>query len=123
MTELVEGSGFEVPGPPADWIQSEDWKSDPFAKAEAEGGYDIDGLKKKNEFHAHQVVGLCIPVFIAGAFLVFAAILVVYMLHLLLPANSRWLSAEEIEHLHNIVFGGAAGAALAGGAKKYLKLD
>lgn len=77
---------LDVPGPPQDWQQSEDWKSDTFAAVEA-SGYDVDKIKSRNEAWAHTAVGYCIPALIVGAFVLFGLTIIVYTIHLLAPTG------------------------------------
>jgi hypothetical protein len=112
---------INVPGPSAEWAASRDWETDPAASLEESQWDDLAKVKKRNELLAFKAVGLCIPILIVGAFLIFAVTVVIYTWHLLAPPSWHWLTADQITTIHGLIFSGAIGAAVAEGARRYLK--
>ena len=112
---------LNVPGPSPEWTASRDWETDPAASLEESQWDELAKVKKRNELLAHKAVGLCVPTLIIGAFLVFAITALIYVWHLLTPASWGWLNADQMATIHAMIFSGALGAAVAEGARRYLK--
>ena len=103
-----------------------DWESDFLSTQEAEHWDDLDDLskqKKTNELYVHKTLGCLFPAGIAIAFILFLIVLGVYVSHLLLPAAYRWLEPDELVHIHNMLFSGVVGGAIAIVARMYLIKD
>ena len=120
MAPPTDTNPLEVPAP----VLEPDWQDDPVSNFELENWDRLDRLsrqKKENELRFHKALGCCIPIAIALAFVGLAAALVVYLVHMLGPPSWRWLSADEVQHLHNMLFSGVVGAALAEAVRHYMK--
>lgn len=112
---------LDIPGPTPEWEQGKDWETDSFAEMEESGFDALQKAKHRNELLAHKAVGLCVPVLIVGAFLIFAITVLIYTWHLLCPPSMKWLTADQLTTIHGMIFSGAVGAAVAEGARRYLK--
>lgn len=101
---------------------TEGWEDDFLSGAELHYWDKYDELseaKKANRLAVHKAFGWIIPIAISLAFLGFAILLGVYVIHLIIPADYRWLSNDELQHIHSIVFSGVVGGAIAVFAKTY----
>lgn len=97
---------------------------DATSKREEEHWPNLDRLSKQRKLNAlafHRALGWCIPLAILTAFLALLSAVIIYLLHILGPVSWRWLTADEIQHLHNMLFSGLIGAALAETIRKYMK--
>ncbi|MGV3769577.1 MAG: hypothetical protein ACO1NM_06065 [Sphingobium phenoxybenzoativorans] len=114
-----EGGSFdEIPTPslPDGW--EEDFLSD--AEEQYWDRYDeISEAKKANKLVIHKTFGCILPIAIIMGFLAFAAVLGVYVVHLVIPDDRRWLKPEELQHIHSMIFSGVVGGAIAVFAKTY----
>ena len=110
----------EIPTP----VLEEDWEDDPNSGFEVENWDRLDRLsrqKKENELRFHRALGCCIPIAIGLTFVGLAASVIIYLVHMLGPDSMRWLSAEEIQRLHDMLFSGVVGAALTETVRRYMK--
>jgi hypothetical protein len=101
---------------------SEGWEDDFLSEAEALywPKYDeISEARKANKLAIHRTLGCVIPVAIALAFIGFVALLGVYVAHLIIPAEHRWLTPDELQHIHSMIFSSVVGGAVAVFAKTY----
>jgi hypothetical protein len=108
----------EIPTP----VLSQGWEEDFLSEAEVQywDRYDeISEAKKANKLAIHKAFGWIIPIGITLAFIAFAIVLGVYIAHLVLPADCRWLSNDELQHIHSMVFSSVVGGAIAIFAKTY----
>lgn len=108
----------EIPTPSL----SQGWQEDFLSGAEEQywDRYDeISEAKKANKLAVHKVFRWIIPIAMCLAFLAFSAVLGVYVLHLILPACYRWLSGDELQHIHSMIFSSVVGGAIAIFAKTY----
>lgn len=99
-----------------------DWQDGDVGKAEESVwvGYDeIVEAKKANKLAIHKAFKWIIPAAIILAFLGFVLLLGAYLIHLIIPADRRWLTAAELQHIHNMIFSSVVGGALAIFAKTY----
>lgn len=113
-----EGSLPYIPTP----TLTEGWEEDFLVSAEERYWPDYDEIseaKKQNRLAIHKAFGWIIPIAIVLAFAGFALVLSIYLLHLVLPNGWRWLSEDELNHIHSIVFSGVVGGAIAIFAKTY----
>jgi len=100
----------------------EGWEEDFLSGAEEtywEEYDEISEAKKANKLLIHKTLGFIIPVAIGLAFLGFVVLLGVYVVHLVIPANRRWLSSDELQHIHSMIFSSIVGGAVAVFAKTY----
>ncbi len=122
MNEPEERDGdfsFEIPDPELD----QGWEYDVASQKEEEYWPILDQVsaqKKHNELNIHKTIGCIIPVALVIAFAIFLVVLGVYVAHLVLPTGSRWLTADEIAHIHNMIFSGVVGGAVAILTRMYL---
>jgi hypothetical protein len=116
-----DGQGFDdsqIPTPslPEGW--DEDFLSD--AEEQYWPNYDeLSEVKKANKLAIHRAFKWIIPVAISLAFLGFSIVLGVYVAHLILPKSYRWLSPDELQHIHGMIFSGVVGGAVSIFAKTY----
>lgn len=113
-----EGNLADIPTPEL----SQGWEEDFLSGAEQEYWpiYDeISEAKKANKLAIHKAFGWIIPIAISLAFIGFTLILGVYVLHLILPNYCRWLSEDELKHIHSMIFSSVVGGAIAIFAKTY----
>ncbi|CDO34811.1 exported hypothetical protein [Novosphingobium sp. KN65.2] len=68
----------------------------------------------------HKTVKWIIPTMLILGALMFLAMSGVYVAQILLPERCRWLSPEEIQQLHSILFSSFVGGAIALAGKTYL---
>lgn len=107
-----------IPSPELD----EGWETDVLSSKEEEywPEYDeISAQKKATALAIHRVFGWIIPTAISLAFIFFIVVLAVYVAHLLMPDQMRWLTPDEIQHIHSMLFSGVVGGAIAVAAKTY----
>jgi hypothetical protein len=100
------------------------WENDPTSARELQDWDNLDKLsrqKKENVLKFHRALGWCIPVAMALAFAGLAVSAIVYLIHVIGPGGWRWLSPDEVQHLHNMLFSGVVGAALAEWVRHYMK--
>jgi hypothetical protein len=100
----------------------EGWDGDFLSDAEAQywGQYDeISEARKANKLVVHRVFRWIIPLAIGSAFLAFSVVLGVYVAHLVLPSRLRWLTPEELQQIHNMIFSSVVGGAVAIFGKTY----
>lgn len=81
---------------------------------------ELSRVKHDNALAIHKTIKFLIPGALILSFLGFAALTTIYVLHLVLPIDSRWLSADEVQHLHSMIFSGVVGGAIAILGKMYL---
>jgi hypothetical protein len=108
---------YKIPEPDLD-----DWQTDIASQMEADNWDKLDEIskaKKETSLAIHKVFSWIIPIAIGLAFLMFSIVLGVYVAHLILPTNQRWLTADELQHIHNMLFSGVVGGAVAIGARTY----
>ncbi len=118
MSDDDEANANDIPTPEL----SEGWEDDFLSGAEELywPRYDtISAAKKANKLAIHKTLRWVIPVAIALAFLGFVAILGVYVIHLIVPSNQRWLTSDELQHIHSMIFSSVVGGAVAIFAKTY----
>ena len=104
----------------------EGWEEDFLSGAEEQywDRYDtLSEAKKANKLKIHRAFGWIIPIAIGLAFFAFAVVLGVYILHLVLPVYCRWLSPDELQHIHSMIFSSVVGGAIAIFAKTYFLED
>ena len=109
---------FGIPTPEL----SAGWEDDFLGAAEEEfwDRYDeISEAKKANKLAIHRTIGWVIPIAISLAVLGFVALLGVYVAHLVLAERFRWLSPDELQHIHSMIFSSVVGGAVAIFAKTY----
>lgn len=112
----------EIPTP----VLSQGWEEDFLSGAEEQywDRYDeISEAKKANKLAIHKAFGWIIPIAIGLGFLAFSLVLSVYILHLILPESRRWLSSDELQHIHSMIFSSVVGGAIAIFAKAYFLDD
>jgi hypothetical protein len=80
---------------------------------------DLSAAKTANKLAIHKAFKWIIPIGIGLAFLGFSAVLGVYVAHLILPEHLRWLSSDELQHIHSMIFSSVVGGAVAIFAKTY----
>lgn len=126
MSDENAGNGdpeeIQIPEPELD----EGWQYDVASQKEEEYWPILDTVsaqKKHNELNIHKTIGCIVPVALVIAFAIFLIVLGVYVAHLVLPPASRWLSADELSHIHNMIFSGVVGGAVAIVARMYLIKD
>lgn len=81
---------------------------------------EISQQKHHNTLLIHKTIGFLIPAAIVLAFLFFLFTVGVYIAHILLPESCRWLTTDEVQHIHSMVFSSVVGGAVALGARMYL---
>ena len=99
------------------------FEEDSQADREVENWKRLDQLSKAkhdNTLAIHKTVKFLIPAALVVGFLAFTSLAVIYVLHLLLPVACRWLSPDEVQHIHSMIFSGVVGGAVAILAKMYL---
>ena len=114
---------YRVPGPPSEWLEAEDWLTDPFARIEERTFPRADTLPgqiEHNKLLVQKAFGLCIPISIILAFIMFWTAVAVYVWNML-AWGWTWLDPHEMDDLKSILFSGAVGAVVAEGARRYLK--
>ncbi|WP_439476523.1 hypothetical protein [Brevundimonas sp.] len=119
------GKPYTVPGPPPEWLESQDWLTDPFARIEERTFPRADTLPgqiEQNKLLIQKAFGFCMPVSIILAFAIFWLAVCVYAWHML-AWGWTWLSPHEMDDLKSVLFSGAVGAVVAEGARRYLKPD
>lgn len=83
---------------------------------EAIAGEFYEQDSKKQEHTRLQRFALvahwCIIALIILGVLIVGSMAVTWVLHLILPIDKRWLSAEEIDHIQALLFSGALSAAI-----------
>jgi len=100
------------------------WEQDSTSTREEEHWGELDDLskqQKKNELAFHRALGWCIPIAIIVAFTLFLSSILIYLIHVLAPPYWRWLSPDEIQHLHNMIFSSIVGGAVTEGVRSYMK--
>ncbi len=116
-----DGEGFDdnqIPTPSL----PEGWEDDFLSDAEEQYWLTYDDLsaaKKANKVAIHKTFKWIIPIAIGLAFLGFSAVLGVYVAHLIMPERLRWLSPDELQHIHSMIFSSVVGGAVAIFAKTY----
>ncbi|MCW3849475.1 hypothetical protein OF829_19735 [Sphingomonas sp. LB-2] len=96
--------------------------SDTLATQEEKGWSDyaaISKAKRNNTLLVHKTIGVLIPVALVVAFLGFLALGIVYVWHLVVPTGYRWLTSDELQHIHSMIFSSVVGGAIALVAKAY----
>lgn len=81
---------------------------------------ELSKAKHDNALAIHKTIKWLIPSALILGFLGFAALSLIYLAHILLPCEWRWLSADEVQHIHSMIFSGVVGGAVALLAKMYL---
>ena len=120
--EAGEPDQIEIPDP----LLDDGWEYDIASQKEEEYWDDLDRIsaqKKRNELGIHKTIGLIVPIAICVAFILFLVVLCVYVAHLILPTTQRWLTSDELTHMHNMLFSGVVGGAVAIVARVYLLKD
>lgn len=100
------------------------WEDDSTSAREERywGDYEkVTRIKNNNTANIHRVIGWCIPVAIVSSFTGFLVIAAVYIVHIVGPICWRWLSTEEVDAIHNMLFSGVVGAAVTQGTRIYLQ--
>lgn len=83
---------------------------------------DLDAIskqKKWNQLYVHRTFGFIIPTAIVISFILFLIVLSVYVIHLIIRHDYRWLSPDELQHIHAMLFSGVVGGAIAVAARIY----
>jgi hypothetical protein len=80
---------------------------------------EISKAKKTTSRRIHEVFSWIVPIAISLTFLFFVIVLGVYVAHLILPLRLRWLTSDELQHIHNMIFSGVVGGAVTVGARTY----
>jgi len=80
---------------------------------------EISEARKANKLAIHKTLKWVIPIAISLAFLGFVALLGVYVIHLIIPLDRRWLLPDELQHIHSMIFSSVVGGAVAIFAKTY----
>jgi hypothetical protein len=83
----------------------------------------ISRQRNSNTLLVHKTIGWCVPVAIILAVGLFFLAVGIYVYHILSPVGWRWLPAAELDHLHNMIFSGVVGGAVATAARVYLVKD
>lgn len=112
----------DIPTP----VLEQGWEHDTASAREFENWDQLDKLsrqKRENQLAFHKALGWCIPAAIIAAFVGLLISAVVYLAHVLGPPTARWLTADEVQHLHSMLFSGIVGAALAEAVRHYMKKD
>lgn len=111
----------EVPGPPPEWAQGEEWKLDPDAEAEKSKWPDpasLQGTKDENTLrllrHSGRIA-VCLMWFFA---FVFVASMAVWLFHFLTPWG--WLTEPQLSKIQTVVFSGSLGALVSAFAQKHI---
>ena len=115
---MAEGVELEIPDPDID----ADWETDVTSQMEEDNWGELDEIskaKKATSLAIHKVFSWIIPIAISLAFLLFVIVLGVYVAHLVMPTHRRWLTPDELQHIHNMLFSGVVGGAVAVGARTY----
>lgn len=81
---------------------------------------ELSQARHSNALAIHKTIRFLIPAGLVVGFLGFLALSIVYILHLTLPDDRRWLLADEVQHIHSMIFSGVVGGAIALLAKMYL---
>ena len=119
-----EPPDFEIPEPD---LTDLGWETDPLSLMEEDNWGELDDIskqKQQNELWIHKTIGCLIPAGLVVAFLMFILVLGVYVAHLILPQQCcRWLPPEELANIHNMLFSGVVGGAVAIVARMYLLKD
>ena len=118
----AEDFTFDIPGPDLEV----GWESDTLSSLEEDNWEELDDIskqKKWNKWAIHKTLGCIIPAAIAIAFILFVIALIVYVAHLLIPDVSRWLTEDELSHIHSMIFSGVVGGAIAIAARTYFLDD
>lgn len=108
----------EIPAPKLD----AEWETDTLSKIEEQQwpGYDaVSEQKKANRLAIHKTFGIIIPAAILVAFVLFIVVLAIYVAHLVMPLCWRWLSPDELQSIHDILFSSVVGGAIAIAARTY----
>lgn len=119
MSDEGDSPQTDIPTP----LLKEGWEDEDFLSGAEElywPQYDeISEARKANRLAIHKTLGWVIPIAISLAFLGFVALLGVYVLHLIIPAKERWLTPDELQHIHSMIFSSVVGGAVAVFAKTY----
>lgn len=108
----------DIPDP----VIPDDWEPDARGADEEQGWSRYEALaeaKHANKLAIHKVFRWIIPIAISLAFLGFTILLGVYLAHLVLPHYCRWLTPDEVQHIHSMIFSSVVGGAVAIFAKTY----
>src|SRR5688572_28107405 len=111
--------GFPALPPP----DLEGYEEDSLSSREVKEWKRLDELSKarhENALAIHKTIKWLIPGALILGFLGFAALVGVYILHLILPVGERWLAPNEVQNIHSMIFSGVVGGAIALLAKMYL---
>lgn len=81
---------------------------------------ELSKARHDNALTIHKTIKWLIPGALILGFLGFTSLAIIYILHLLLPVNLRWLKPDEVHHIHSMIFSGVVGGAIAILAKIYL---
>lgn len=81
---------------------------------------ELSKARHDNALAIHKTIKWLIPSALILGFIGFAALSSVYVAHLLLPNERRWLTPDEVQHIHSMIFSGVVGGAIALLAKMYL---
>lgn len=81
---------------------------------------ELSKARHDNALAIHKTIKWLIPGALILGFVGFTAMSGVYVLHLLLPVECRWLTPDEVQHIHSMIFSGVVGGAIALLAKTYL---
>lgn len=87
---------------------------------------DLNNAKRNNTIVVHKTIGWLIPIALVFSFLMFLMLGAVYAAHLVLPDRCTatmgwcdWLSQNELQQIHSIIFSSVVGGAIALVAKTY----
>jgi hypothetical protein len=122
VQQPTEITPSEIPTP----VLEAGWQDDAASSFEEENWDNLDKLsrqKKQNELVFHKAVGWCIPIAIGIAFIGLAVSTIIYLVHVLAPDSWRWLTADEVDRIHNMLFSGAVGAGLAETVRYYARRE
>lgn len=110
-----------VPPPPPDWAENQEWKHDDKARAEKSDWPDeeaLKGTKDQNTLrllrHSGQIA-VCLMWFFAG---VFCLSMAVWLWHFLTPWI--WLDENQLSKIQTVVFSGSLGALVSAFAQKHI---
>ncbi|MFM9978769.1 MAG: hypothetical protein ACKVOP_12085 [Sphingomonadaceae bacterium] len=81
---------------------------------------ELSSARHDNALAIHKTIKWLIPSALILGFFCFGSLAVIYVLHLVLPPDRRWLSPDEVHHIHSMIFSGVVGGAVAILAKMYL---
>lgn len=118
MAREVEDQLPDLPVP-----NLEGFEDDSLSGREESNWKRLDELSKARHDNAiaiHKTVKILIPAGLVIAFTLFLTLAVVYVVHLLVPEDSRWLTDDEVQHIHSMVFSSVVGGAAALLGKMYL---